>query len=540
MEKSKIAMMLSLASIFVGTLVAIGWVLDIEPLKSIIPNAVTMKFSTAICFVFSGITVFFLARYRQGKTGVAQIAIPISGLVIFLFMASSLFATVLSLDAGIRNVLVKEESGAVSTVLPGRPSIPTMINFILIVGAGMLALSETRFKRFFPYVGHAVTTIGVISLAGYATNQSTLYYYYPNVSTAMALHTSMLFTMLGIALFFLKADTKLEYVTSVKIRTKLIFLFSASSIIPLLFIFSLILDQIESFPNDKQLITDMIVIMSSTVIAVSIFSFLISRAISKPILNLYDTAQKISKGDISAKADERTNDEIGNLGKILNQMVGNITKSGRLSAIGDLAARLAHDIRNPLSIIKANLELLQKSALENQSEKSEQRVTAIFRALDRIAYQIDSVMDFVRVRPLNITKTSILEILSLATRTTPIPENIQIVLPENDVDIECDKKQLEVVFSNMMMNSAQAIVGNGTVTINLKDANDRIIIDIIDTGSGITEENLIKIFEPLFTTKQTGTGLGLVTCKNIIQQHHGTISVKNNPTTFTIDLPVNQ
>ncbi|MBI5146567.1 MAG: GHKL domain-containing protein [Thaumarchaeota archaeon] len=67
-----------------------------------------------------------------------------------------------------------------------------------------------------------------------------------------------------------------------------------------------------------------------------------------------------------------------------------------------------------------------------------------------------------------------------------------------------------------------------------------VIIEIIDTGSGIKQENLDKIFEPLFTTKQTGTGLGLVTCKNIIQQHHGTTSVKNNPTTFTISLPVKQ
>jgi signal transduction histidine kinase len=284
----------------------------------------------------------------------------------------------------------------------------------------------------------------------------------------------------------------------------------------------------------------MIMIGVSTAITISVFSFLISRTISRPILNLRDTAQKISNGDISSRADERASDEIGDLGKILNQMVDNIAKSERLSAIGELAARLAHDIRNPLSIIKVNLELLQKYPQESQPEKLEQRIITSFKAVDRIGHQIDNVMDFVRVKPLDVSKTSTLEILSLALNTTPIPESIQVVLQENDLEIECDKKQLVVVFSNLIMNSVQAIDGNGTITVNLKEEKDRAIIEIIDTGSGIPQEIISKIFEPLFTTKQTGTGLGLVTCKNIIEQHHGGISVKNNPTAFTVDLPMTQ
>jgi signal transduction histidine kinase len=469
----------------------------------------------------------------------AHIAIPISGLVILLFMLTSLFGTIFSMDVGIRNVFVKEASTAINSVLPGIPSVPTMINFILIVVSGIFTLTETRLTRFFPYVGYAIAIIGLISLLGYITNQPALYYYIPNVNTGMAIHTSVLFTILGIALLLLKDDTKPQNIKSVKIQTKLIFLFLSSSLIPLVFVLGLVFNQLENFPNSGNLAVAVIGIWVSTIIVVSLFSFLISRTISKPIINLHDTAQKISDGDVSSKADARTNDEIGELGKILNQMVENIIKSERLSAIGEIAARLAHDIRNPLSIIKANAELLQKYP-QSQPEKLGQRINAIFRAMNRIEHQIDNVLDFVRIKPLNLSKRSVLELLSLAIKTTPVPENIQVILPKNDLEIECDEKQLVVVFSNLIMNSTQAIEGNGTITINLNDKKDHIIIEIIDTGHGIKQEDLTKIFEPLFTTKQTGTGLGLVTCRNIIQQHHGTISVKNNPTTFTIDLPVKQ
>ena len=76
-----------------------------------------------------------------------------------------------------------------------------------------------------------------------------------------------------------------------------------------------------------------------------------------------------------------------------------------------------------------------------------------------------------------------------------------------------------------------------TLTVKLRSIDDFIAIDFVDTGNGISEESIEKIFEPLFTTKQKGTGLGLASCKNIVEQHHGTISVKNNPTTFSIQLP---
>jgi signal transduction histidine kinase len=98
---------------------------------------------------------------------------------------------------------------------------------------------------------------------------------------------------------------------------------------------------------------------------------------------------------------------------------------------------------------------------------------------------------------------------------------------------------MEIVFGNILLNSIQAIGDNaGQIYIRYAKKADSAIIEIVDSGAGIPQEHISKIFDPLFTTKQKGTGLGLTSCKNIIEQHGGTISAKNAPTTFTIVLPL--
>jgi signal transduction histidine kinase len=215
------------------------------------------------------------------------------------------------------------------------------------------------------------------------------------------------------------------------------------------------------------------------------------------------------------------------------------SKDEKLAAIGEIASRLAHDLRNPMTTIKTSSELLQNNLQSAQNDKETKYLNAISLAIERMMHQIDNVMDFVRSKPLHLSNNFILGIISESIKTTPIPENITVTLPENDMQIECDSKQLVVVFSNLITNSIQAMDG-GTITFNVITKGDKVIIEMSDSGPGIKQENLKKIFEPLFTTKPTGTGLGLVSCKNIVEQHHGKISAKNNPTTFTIELPIKQ
>lgn len=212
----------------------------------------------------------------------------------------------------------------------------------------------------------------------------------------------------------------------------------------------------------------------------------------------------------------------------------------KMASIGELSARLAHDIRNPLSSIISWTELIQLHLKDNPNEKIEGYAKSILKSTDSIKFQLNTVIDFVRARPIQISKNSIMLLIFDAMKTTPIPDTVKINTPKNDLEIECDKSQMIVVFSNLITNSIQAMNEKGNITINVTTKQNNAVIEFIDSGPGISKENISKIFEPLFTTKSMGTGLGLVSCKNIIEYHKGTISVKNNPTTFTIEMPIKQ
>jgi two-component system sensor histidine kinase HydH len=211
----------------------------------------------------------------------------------------------------------------------------------------------------------------------------------------------------------------------------------------------------------------------------------------------------------------------------------------KFKTIGELAARLAHDLRNPLSIIKNTVEIMENK----QKLRLEERVIyygRLRRAIDRISHQIEDVLDFVRPVTLTFKQHLVNEIIVSSLDKIIKPDTIEIKIPENFVYAVCDFTKLEVVFTNLIMNSIQAMNNSGQITISLTETNNDVAIQISDTGHGIPQNVLPKIFEPLFTTKQIGTGLGLASCKQIIEQHHGKIkvaSVEGRGTTFTIVLP---
>jgi two-component system sensor histidine kinase HydH len=211
----------------------------------------------------------------------------------------------------------------------------------------------------------------------------------------------------------------------------------------------------------------------------------------------------------------------------------------RLVAIGELAARLAHDLRNPLSVIKNTVEIMETKP----KFKIEERMiyyNRLHRAVDRISHQIEDVLDFVRPLTLTFENHLLNDIISSAIEKISKPDLVKINVPDNFVYLVCDSIKLEIVFTNLIMNAIQAMNNTGQVDIKILDSDKFVTIQIADTGCGIPENIMTKIFEPLFTTKQIGTGLGLASCKKIIEQHEGIISVSSvegKGTTFTIKLP---
>jgi len=217
------------------------------------------------------------------------------------------------------------------------------------------------------------------------------------------------------------------------------------------------------------------------------------------------------------------------------KMIEQEQKDAKLITIGELAARLTHDLRNPLSIIKVSLENIKMIYGENEIQVKQFK--KIERSINRITHQVDNVLDFVREQPLELNKIKFSEIIAESKDSLIVPNNIKVILPKNDVELICDKRQFSIAMNNLILNSIQAIDGAGTVIISVEENNDAIVIEVEDSGTGISKENISKVFEPLFTKKQTGTGLGLASVKSIVKTHGGTISVTSPPTIFTITIP---
>lgn len=222
----------------------------------------------------------------------------------------------------------------------------------------------------------------------------------------------------------------------------------------------------------------------------------------------------------------------------VNEKTGELIKSQKLAIIGELASRMAHDLRNPLSTIKNVVELMENK----QKLRIEEKIIyygKLHRAIDRISHQVDDVLEYGKASQLNLQSANITNIIRQIISDSNISKNIKINIDNIDLRMNVDVRKIEAVITNLIMNATQAIDGEGTINVRLLDNGSNAIFAIEDSGPGISPQDLPKIFDPLFTTKQTGTGLGLSICKKIIEQHGGNITVKNNPTTFIVRLPKN-
>ncbi|KAF6247333.1 PAS domain-containing sensor histidine kinase [Nitrosopumilus sp. b3] len=214
-----------------------------------------------------------------------------------------------------------------------------------------------------------------------------------------------------------------------------------------------------------------------------------------------------------------------------------IVKNERLATIGTMASRIAHDLKNPLTILHTYADMLTPEILSKLDSKDKEKWIRLQNSIFDMHRIIDDVLDFARTSEINKKKASFLSILRLSLNNVRSSYGIVIKQPQNDVVLNCDRRKIEGVMSNLISNAVHALDGQGEIEITLSSDSKNVIIQVKDSGPGIPDENLEKIFEPMFTTKNTGTGLGLVICKSIIEQHGGSISVNNNPTTFTIKLP---
>jgi len=297
-----------------------------------------------------------------------------------------------------------------------------------------------------------------------------------------------------------------------------------------------------------QLASDVETIVTSvgivSIILSIIFATFISSKLSKRIVHLRDITTEIARGNLNSRVKVEGNDEISELSSEVNIMAKNLLekneeliKSQKISVMGSIASRLSHDLRNPLSVIKGNLDLMTNHLGSNMDENTKKFNKRIDDSVNSMNNIIDDVLQFSKTPELQKETSSINELLESALSSMDVHDRIKITLPEDDFLINCDQNKIKSVFTNLITNSIQSIEGEGKITVSIKEESNYLNISFEDSGSGIAESDISKIFEPMFTTKVTGTGLGLGICKNIIDKHGGKISVHNDPTTFTIKLP---
>lgn len=226
-----------------------------------------------------------------------------------------------------------------------------------------------------------------------------------------------------------------------------------------------------------------------------------------------------------------------------------LMRAEKLASIGHLAASIAHEINNPLQPIRINLEHMLEDIQDNVPIDT-RAVETIQESVERIRRIVSRLLEFTGKRNLDSSDIQLLNIRQIIESVIGLnrkffeKENMQIAADLNDLPpVYGSKDQLEQVFMNIILNAKAAMQQNGTLRIGTYLDNDYAIAQFTDNGIGIPAEELSKIFDPFYSTKASGTGLGLFVSYGIVQQHHGEIEVSSQVgkgSTFTVRLPIHK
>ncbi len=227
-----------------------------------------------------------------------------------------------------------------------------------------------------------------------------------------------------------------------------------------------------------------------------------------------------------------------------------ISKSRDLSTIGVLARWMAHEIRNPLSSLNINIELLREELLEQVHLSQKEEILSLLSFISyeslRLENNLKDFLDFNRLPPPKFEWVQINEVLDSIVRLLGAEVQMKNARMETHFQkklplLKIDVSQLNLALSNLLINSIQAVSDQGEIHLFSRASKKNVFIIIRDNGAGISKDHLPRIFDFMFSTKPTGSGLGLSIAKKIISDHRGEISVKSEPnkgSVFTIRIPI--
>ena len=224
------------------------------------------------------------------------------------------------------------------------------------------------------------------------------------------------------------------------------------------------------------------------------------------------------------------------------QMEEQVAMTERLAVLGKLSGSIAHEIRNPLATIDISA-LNLKRKLKDADEKTKTQIDRIIKQVKDSVDTIQSLQDLAKLDVPSKSRCDICDVIKNGIIISEIPKGIHLInaITNDDLFVDVDEKQISIVIRNILSNAIHAMGNQGTVWINAyKDEEDNVTVSIKDSGPGIKDENIKKIFESFFGTKVKGFGYGLTICKMIMEKHGGGIeatSENGEGATFILRFP---
>jgi len=249
--------------------------------------------------------------------------------------------------------------------------------------------------------------------------------------------------------------------------------------------------------------------------------------------------------DLERRVSERT-EQLQQANVQLLETQSQLVRTEKFGALGELSAGVAHDLRNPLGAIRNGIFFLKSKMAKSEQLAAEPKITEYLQIMDDRITQCDKIIEdlisFTRISSPDYSLVPLSDVLDSTLAGVDVPEGITVIKEYSDdlIDIHVDPDQLQRVFTNLVVNAYEAMLEGGELVIGAKSVGEFAEVTLRDTCPGMSAEGLEKIFEPLYTTKIQGTGLGLAVCQGVLAKHNGQMEVHSREgvgTTFTVTLP---
>jgi len=307
----------------------------------------------------------------------------------------------------------------------------------------------------------------------------------------------------------------------------------------------------------RRVVSAALLVGGAGILIAVIASLWFAARVTRPVESLAQAARRVAAGDLAAKVDVETRDELGELAAAFNRMTEDLLQqkertlqAERVAAWRELARRLAHELKNPLFPLQVTVENLiraKEKAPELFEEVFNEGTSTLLAEITNLKTIIGRFSEFSKMPQPQRKPTQLNDVVQSVLRVFQAQLQqrnaitVHLHLDAHLPPISADPDLLHRAISNLVLNAIDAMPEGGELTVHTQASGERVAVSVADTGTGLTEEECSRVFTPYYTSKQHGTGLGLAIVQSVVSDHGGRISVESGRekgTTFRIELPI--